>query len=59
VGNCCGVVCVGCQVVKFCKRAVRTLGHGVLLGCSMQTETAFNADQILIVRMSIIDQIIQ
>jgi hypothetical protein len=28
---------VGCQVVDFRGSIVRTLGHGVLLGCSMQT----------------------
>jgi hypothetical protein len=32
-----GVVDVACQVVKFRGSTVCTLGHGVLLPCSMQT----------------------
>jgi hypothetical protein len=37
VGGSSGGVGVGCQVVKFRGSIVRTLGHGVLLVCSMQT----------------------
>ena len=37
VGDCCGSVGVGCQIVKFCGLIVRTLGHGVPLPCWMQT----------------------
>jgi len=29
VGDCCDVVGVGCQIVKFCGLIVRTLRHGV------------------------------
>jgi hypothetical protein len=31
VGDCCDVVSVGCQIVKFCGAIVRTLRHGVSL----------------------------
>jgi hypothetical protein len=37
VGDSSGGVGVGCQIVKFRGSIVRTLGHGVLLACSMQT----------------------
>jgi hypothetical protein len=37
VGDSCGGVGVGCQIVKFCGLIVRTLRHNVLLPYSMQT----------------------
>jgi hypothetical protein len=37
VGGCCPGVGVGCEIVKFRGPIVRTLRHGVLLPCSMQT----------------------
>jgi hypothetical protein len=37
MGDCCDVVRVRCKIVKFCGLIVRTLRHGVLLACSMQT----------------------
>jgi hypothetical protein len=37
VGGSSGGVGVGCQIVKFRGSIVRTLGHGLLLTCSMQT----------------------
>ena len=37
VGDCCNSVSVGCKIVKFCGRIVRTLRHGVLLIHLMQT----------------------
>jgi hypothetical protein len=37
MGDCGGGVGVGCQIVMFCGRIVRTLRHGVLLVSLMQT----------------------
>jgi len=37
VGGSSGSVGVGCQIVKFRGSIVRTLRHGILLACSMQT----------------------
>jgi len=37
MGDCCDGVSVGCQIVMFCGWIVRTLRHGVLLACLMQT----------------------
>jgi hypothetical protein len=37
MGYSCDGMGVGCQIVKFCGLIVRTLRHGLLLACSMQT----------------------
>jgi hypothetical protein len=47
-----GVVSVACQVVKFRGSTVCTLGHGVLLPCSMQTNRERPSERFLSVYIS-------
>jgi hypothetical protein len=46
VGGGSGSMGMGCQVVKFRGSVVRTLGHGILLGCSMQGSRAKSGENL-------------
>jgi len=51
VGGSSGSVGVGCQIVKFRGSIVRTLRHGILLACSMQTIGAGSSERWLGIRI--------